>query len=238
MKISANYKFAFLCNPKCGSTSIEKAINPYCESGLGGIPTLKHINAKTFKRHIRPLLRRAGIAEQMETFCIVREPVERVYSWYKYQTRAVLSDEAHPTHQKYTGGISFEQFVEGYISKVKPAYCAKIGTQAGFMNLAKGQLGVDHVFRLDQMDTVAEYLSQKIGKPIVIPHRNASPESTGSPVVKKRRLFDPSSWFGSTQAVEANLPPPEPMELSDELLARLKTYLAADYRIYNNLSGR
>lgn len=237
MKISASYKFAFLCNPKCGSTSVEKAINPYCESGLGGIPTLKHINAKTFKRHIRPILRRAGIAEQIETFCIIREPVERVYSWYKYQTRAVLSDASHPTHQKYTGGISFEQFVEGYISKVKPAYCAKIGTQAGFINLAKGQLGVDHVFRLDRMETVAGFLSGKIGKPIVIPHRNASPETSPSRTTGKR-WYKPFSWFGPPQPAAAPTPAPDVMELPEELLARLQAYLAEDYRIYHSLSGR
>ncbi|MES2657367.1 MAG: sulfotransferase family 2 domain-containing protein [Verrucomicrobiota bacterium] len=231
MRISAKHKFAFLCNPKCGSTSIEKAINPFCESGLGGNPNLKHINAVTFKRHIRPLLRRAGLLNSIETFCIIREPVERVYSWYRYQSRPLLSNPSHQNHHKYTGGISFEEFVEGYIAKVRPPF-AKISNQADFMTLGKGQLGVDHVFRLDRMDQVQEFLSKKIGKPIVIPHRNISPESVavGAKPVSKSGSKQPTS--------EAPSPAPEPMQLSPALLARLKDFLADDYKIYNSLSGR
>ena len=242
MKLSVTHNFAFLCNPKCGSTSIEKAIAKHCRVSFGGHPTLKHINAKTYHKHIFPMLKKAGMADRIETFCIMREPVERVFSWYRYQMRPLLKDPSHPNHSKYTGNISFEQFVLGFLADKKPAYSAKIGHQADFITLADGSVGVDKIFRLSDMAGVEKYLTEKVGKEVKIPHRNVSPVEKPADAGKKGGLL--GSLIGTGQspspaaATATEEPPKMKMDISDELLARLKAYLAEDYRIYDNHTVR
>ena len=227
MQLSIKYKFAFLCLPKCGSTSVEKALRKKCPTHLGGHPSLKHINAQLFKRHIRPLLRKVDPAHEIETFCIMREPVDRVRSWYEYQLRPELKDPSHPAHERYNAHVSFEEFVEILLSDDRPANrprFSRIGTQAGFVRLADGSIGVDKIFRLDRMQDVADYLTAKIGAPLEIK------------VANKSARPEPKAGLFRRLAVK-----PEPRErppkfvLPEPLLARLKEHLADDYQIYTRL---
>ena len=209
MQLSLKHKFAFLCVPKCGSTSVEKAIRKYCEVRFSGHPSIKHMTARRFSRHIRPLLQKADPNGKIETFCIMREPFDCVKSWFKYRSRAELADPSHPRHVRHTRGISFAQFVEGYLAGNQPE-SAGIGTQAGFVRLADGSIGVDRIFRLDQMESVGEFLSKKIGMKIEIPVANKS-------------------------ALGGSTPTPGIFDLPDELMARLRIHLAGDYEIYQSL---
>ncbi len=242
MKLSVSHNFAFLCNPKCGSTSIEKAIAKYCRVSFGGHPTLKHINAKTYHRHVVPMLEKAGVNEKIETFCIMREPVERIFSWYRYQMRPLLANPEHHAHAKYTGHMTFEEFVLGYISDDKPIHSSKIGKQADFITLQDGTVGVDRVFPLEDMSAVEEFLSTKIGKKIRIPHRNVSPVE--KPVANHKAPSGIFSIFGSKSksaapaaraAAASESPKKMDMNISAELLGRLKEFLEDDYRIYRKI---
>ncbi len=214
MQLSSQHRFAFLCIPKCGSTSVEKAIAPYCKITLSGHPSLKHVNARKYQRHILPLLREVESEGHIETFCIMREPIERLYSWYYYQSREALGKPTHPNHSRYTGNITFETFVENHLSKERPNYAA-IGTQYGFISLPDGSIGVDRIFRLDQMSAVAAYLSRKIGQKIQIPFLNQSPSN--------RR---------NSERIDLE----KAMKLPSTLLERLKSHLTEDYRIYSSLA--
>lgn len=242
MKLSVSHNFAFLCNPKCGSTSIEKAIRRHCDMSFGGHPNLKHINAKAFHRHVVPLLRKAGLADRIETFCIIREPVERVFSWYRYQMRPALKNPGHRSHSKYSGAVSFEEFVIDFMSGRKAARIAKIGRQSDFVSLADGSIGVDKIFRLEDMASVEKYLGEKIGSPVAIPHKNAS---SPAPAGQRRDeggllssfMGGKSSAAASPGASRSSASSPEKMEIHDELLLRLKDYLAEDYRIYHEVAG-
>ncbi len=232
MQLSTKYKFAFLCIPKCGSTSVEKAIRRHCETRITGHPALKHLNARKFHRFIRPLLHKSDPDNELETFCIMRDPVERIESWYTYQTRSALAKPTHPEHKRYTGEMSFTQFIEGYLAgrKQQPIY-AQIGTQALFVRLPDGSLGVDRIFRLDQMLAVGEYLSQKIGKPIEIPMANQSPGGKSASKSLWKRLKTSLRDKGAP----AVKPPRPSSELSEPLMQRLLEHLADDYEIYNSL---
>lgn len=228
MQLSLTHKFAFLCLPKCGSTSVEKALRKHCPIHLAGHPSLKHINATTFDEHIRPLLKKADPHREIETFCIMREPVDRVRSWYEYQLRPEIKDPSHRAHDRYNGHISYREFVEIVISKGKPdtrPRFARIGTQAGFIRLPDKSIGVDRIFRLDRMDEVTAYLSEKLGQPIEIRRENKS----AGRQQKKGGLFR----RGPQEEPDAHR---RNFELPDDLLARLKDFLAADYEIYNNLA--
>jgi hypothetical protein len=158
--------------------------------------------------------------------------VERIYSWYTYQCRPALKNPDHARNDRYNGHISFEQYVNELLSPIRPPY-ARIGTQAAFMRFQNGKLGVDRVFRLDHLEKVEEYLSQKIGKPIQIPHLNRS----GPRGRKGAKGF--LSWIsGRKEAAPASRPEKKPMEISEELLASLRLHLAEDYKIYNSLAEK
>jgi hypothetical protein len=209
MQLSIRHKFAFLCIPKCGSTSVERAIAPFCETKLGGDASLKHLGAAKFERHIRPLLQRADPNREIETFCIMREPLDRIKSWYQYRSRPALADKKNPRHHKFTGTLTFAEFVEGYLEDNRKESVG-VGSQAGFVSLAGGGIGVNRIFRLDQMDAVSDYLSEKVGSKIDIPVANKS-----------------VSGGKKSKAGEFDLP--------DELMARLMARLAKDYALYEKL---
>lgn len=209
MQLSIKHKFAFLCIPKCGSTSVEKAIRKHCEMRLNGHPSIKHMSASRFKRHVRPLLHKADPNDEVETFCIMREPFDCLRSWYTYRNRSEIADPKHPRHQRHTGGVSFKEFVEGFLEGNRPE-SAGIGSQANFVTLGNGSIGVDRIFRLDQMEAVADYLSKKIGKKIEIPVAN---KSLGVRIKSKPGAFD----------------------LPEPLMTRLMAHLEPDYAIYKSL---
>lgn len=209
MQLSIRHKFCFLCIPKCGSTSVERAIAPFCETTLGGDASLKHLGAAKFERHIRPLLKRVDPDGEFETFCIMREPFDRLRSWYQYRSRPALANADNPRHQKFTGSISFKAFVEDYLADSRNESVG-VGSQRKFVSIADGSIGVNRIFRLDQMDSVADYLSGKIGKKIEIPVANKS-----------------VSGGKSSKAPD--------LGLSDGLKARLMERLAKDYALYESL---
>lgn len=207
MLASTRHKFAFLCNPKAGSTSIEAAIRPFCDIRLTGHPGVKHLTARAFESHVRPLLRKVDPDRTIKTFCIIREPLDRLASWYRYRRREALADPRHRNSGKYTGGISFSEFIDLYLAGGSPL-TAGVGSQAGFVRLKDGSLGVDYIFRFDQMEKVEEFLSKKTQTRIRFDARNQSDSKGRS---------DPRAG------------------LSDSQLARLKEKLAADYELYHSL---
>jgi hypothetical protein len=226
MLLSVKHKFAFLCVPKCGSTSVERALKPHADIRLAGHPSLKHISARTFENTIRPMLRKTDPKREIETFCIVREPIEWLSSWHRYRARAQLNDPSHSHHRHHTGGLTFRQFAEAYLSPEQPEF-ARLGSQHSFVTLNNGSQGVDRIFRLDQMDMLADFLSEKIGKTIEIPKLNRSHPARGANCGR--------SGSGSNFSVSSR--PEDELGLPPELLVRLKERFADDYSLYDSLAG-
>lgn len=175
MQLSTQYGFAFLCMPKCASTSIEEAISSYCSINFSVHPALKHINAKNFRKYVLSYHNLLIPDKKIETFCLIREPVDWVYSWYRFRTRDDLKNPAHPNHNNYTGNISFAQFINDLVDKKDVPY-VNIGSQSQFIKLDNGSIGIDNIFPIERMDLVRNFLSKKIGKEINIPVRNVAPK--------------------------------------------------------------
>jgi hypothetical protein len=179
MLISTSKGFAFLCTPKCASTSIEEAIRDICNIKFSGAPGIKHINARQFSTHLAPLLKKIAPAEKIESFCLFRDPFDWIESWYRYRTRDEVKATSHPRKNAYTGNISYNEFIEAYLSEKskRPAFAA-LGTQFDFVRSHSGGIEVDHIFQLDRLDMVCEFLSEKTGARFVIPLKNVSPKMT------------------------------------------------------------
>ena len=177
MRVSIRYGFTFLCMPKCASTSIERALRPYCElvTQGGNVPgtRLKHTNLRNYKKFLEPFINTIA-SEPLETVCLMREPIDWLHSWYRYRKRDEIADTPRSTR-----GISFDQFCEAYMEgKVKG-----LGSQYRFITTEDGEIGVDKIFRYEELDKLKQYFEEKIGKEIEFPVMNVSP--------KEERLLSP-----------------------------------------------
>lgn len=174
MQLSTRFGFAFLCMPKCASTSIESAIGKYCNVKFGGHAALKHISAQMYATTILPVHQALVSNVKIESFCLMRDPLAWIESWYRFRARPQLQAQDHPNHAHYTGDMSYQAFIEAYLTSGRRPPFANIGTQSGFLQLDTGQLGVDYIFPMSRLDLVARFLSQKIGRDIEIPTKNTS----------------------------------------------------------------
>ncbi|MBF5056602.1 hypothetical protein Y5W_01896 [Alcanivorax sp. 521-1] len=110
----------------------------------------------------------------IEVVCMMREPLEWLHSWYRYRTREELKDPTHPNRNNYTGGLEFDEFLKAYMSRERPPF-ADVGSQRQFLELENGSLGVDRIFRVDDMEGLKSYFREKLGEEIEIPNENVSP---------------------------------------------------------------
>jgi hypothetical protein len=176
MKISTKYGFAFLCTPKCASTSLEAALHDLCDIHFSGHPKLKHINARTYTEKIRAIHQQIFPSLRVESFCLIRNPLDWMQSWYSYRSRAALKTPSHPSHRNYAGNISYNEFIESYIAQGERLPYAKMRSQYDFMRLENGEIGVDHIIPLDRIDRVIDFIHGKSGHTIKLPKLNKSPK--------------------------------------------------------------
>lgn len=176
MQLSSDCGFAFLCAPKCASSSIEAAIAPFCNINFSGPGGLKHITARDYRSHILSYHNQVLAKHTVEAFSIVREPTEWLFSWYRYRQRSDIKKPDHPFHHNYTGDMTFEAFVDAYVQDGKRPSFANVGNQARFHTLSNGAIGIERLFDMARLDRVATYLSHKLGRVIELPIKNKAPE--------------------------------------------------------------
>ncbi len=164
-------KLVFLAVPKTGTTAIEGALAPRASMVLRDPPQLKHSPVYRYRRFLQPLFAQGGGQPDMETFAIVRDPIDWLGSWYRYRMRDALIG-----HQNSTLGISFDDFVLEY-SKGQSAPFAKVGSQAKFLTLGDKSIGVDHLFRYEAMPKAVAFLQDRLNvDEITLDRKNVSPQ--------------------------------------------------------------
>lgn len=172
MLISTKKKFVFLSNYKCASTSIESVLKEHCELILTG-PKFKHLPIDKFNKYIKPLLETMGFYD-FETYCIVRDPIDYVFSWYRYRQR----DELKKVKSiRYTGDVTFDQFVKEVCSEDSAPYSI-LGdppeNQHLFVGYKNGKFKVDNVYTLDNIKLFSKDMYDKFDIDIDIPNKNVS----------------------------------------------------------------
>jgi hypothetical protein len=168
MLVSIRRRLAYLAVPKTGSQALESVLAPKCDLTFGGKPRIRHMNMKTFERFVLPYLRSLD-AGDVETFCVVRAPIDWLGSWYRYRSREGLKKTS-----KMTKNISFAEFVEAYLETSPPRY-ANLRPMSSFVIGNSGKPAVTHIFRYDELAKVTGFLSQRFRSRIELPRINVSP---------------------------------------------------------------
>ena len=164
--------FVLLSMPKCASTSLVHSLQGRAELVMRINPRLKHMNCQSFHSLMVPVLRNGGYErEDYELVSLFREPLAWLESWWRYRQRPALARE---DAAKFTGGISFEEFVGRYVDQ-DPRPGTLRGRPAKFVSLSAGlDLGVDRLFALEQPEVWQRWINDKVGGGVEVQVDNRS----------------------------------------------------------------
>jgi len=184
MLISVRRKVVYFALPKTGTTAVERALENHVEIKLAGHPSIKHSNYRKYRRFILPFLEAsAAKTEGLETCCVVREPLSWLRSWYTYRQRPEIDGKRNSTR-----GVSFAQFIEGWLSEDPPQY-ARVGLPSAFVADEDGTVGVDRLFRYENLGPFVAYLEDRFRAKLEFERINVSPRLDADlPAELKRRL--------------------------------------------------
>lgn len=191
----------YLANPKTATQSMRAMLAPFAQAtplATAG----KHINAQTYARNWADRLAR-DLGRSLETVAVMRDPLEHLGSWFRYRQRDALRGHENSTH-----GLSFAAFVEARLSEDPPPF-ARIGRQDRFLGFLDGGPPVTHVFDYAARDQMIGFFSARLGAPLTLPHRNASPK--GDPAL---------------------------LALPADLLARLHKAHATEFALYEQVKAK
>lgn len=164
----ADRGFAFLSMPKAGSTVLQKHFARHAMILFRQPPGMKHMSAVTFEATMAPWLERYGHPRSSyETMCLVRHPLDRAVSWWRYRSR--------PGAGHSTEGMSFAAFADGLVSGEIP-----LGTSANFVTDAEDRVIVDRLYRFEHLDEATRWMSERLGiAPPALEPTNVSPAREG-----------------------------------------------------------
>jgi hypothetical protein len=162
-------RLAILATPKTGSTAIEAALDSLATMSIQRPPVLKHTPVQRFHRFMGPYLEVTS-GHPFTVVALMREPRDWLGSWFRYRQREDITDP-----EKSTRGKSFDEFVNGWCDDPQPEFAA-VGSQARFLQ-PKGEKGLDHLFRYEEIETFVHFLEDRLGCEIILPRLNVSPQA-------------------------------------------------------------
>lgn len=214
--------FVFLAVPKTGTTAIERAFGRFAQGTFQRDP-FKHARYDNFQTYVQPFLEAKGYERSSyEVVCVVREPIEWLFSWYRYRSREDLAKPSAKRHRNFSGNVSFDDFVQAYMKRHREGRVtaetryAKVGRATQFVRPLDGEPAIDRIFRYDHLNLLVDFLCDKVGKTVEIEARNVSPERryTLSPKVEEdlRAFFEPEYRLYEDAITESIVPPRPPKQ--------------------------
>ena len=159
--------FVFLSMPKAGSTVLQKHFARHAMILFRQPPGMKHMSAVTFEATMAPWLERYGQPRaSYETMCLVRHPLERAVSWWRYRSRPEAQGQPN-----WTGDIGFAEFADRLVSGEVP-----LGTSSNFVTDNDGTVIVDRMYRYEHLAAATAWMAERLGitAPVLEP-ANVSP---------------------------------------------------------------
>jgi Sulfotransferase family len=166
MLVFWDQRLAFLATPKTGSTAIAAALESLASVSIQRPPVLKHTTVHRFRRFVGPFLEAAS-KDQFTLVALMREPRDWLSSWYRFRQR----EGTDPANS--TAGMRFDDFVRAWCQDPRPEF-ASVGSQGKFLRPRQG-VGVDRLFRYEEIDTFVHFLEDRLGCEILLPRLNVSP---------------------------------------------------------------
>lgn len=162
-------KLVLLALPKTGTSALEAALRDRADVVLENPPELKHVPMFRYNRFLKPLFGVIAQDQKFETMALVREPISWLGCWYRYRSRESLKGRANSML-----GVSFDAFVEAYMSDQRPPF-ANVGSPRKFVSNGQGKVAVRHLFQYEQLDLAKAFLERRLDVSLDLEHRNVSP---------------------------------------------------------------
>jgi len=181
MRISHKYKFVFLATPRTGSTTVRKVLDDYSDIISVRIsqknrqfPFYDHISAAELKQIFD---RKGWQWEDYRTFCVVRNPFDRVVSLYHHHLKMRDRRDNKSLLSNIRDALTPEPSFKKYVFSINPrkrlttALEYFIGDRTGSNMLVKDVLMFEHLTRdlPDYLGSIGIQVSEED-----IPHLNAS----------------------------------------------------------------
>lgn len=176
MLISVSHGFLFVHVQKTAGTSVTRFLAPYALSPSGSrlnklasdLGLVRDWQKNFFRIHAP--LRRAertlppGVFDSLYKFAFVRNPWDRLVSWYVY----ILRDTHHHRHARVRQAGSFEAFARSELARPRRS-------QWWMLERRNGELGVDFVGRFERLEQDMAAICTRIGVPYEpLPRANVS----------------------------------------------------------------
>lgn len=165
-------RLVFLEVPKTGSSAVREVLAPLAAIDVNGPPRARHQNGPIFERITRRWLEQIT-QHKVETFAVMRDPVDRIRSWYRFLGR-------QEKHRHRIDGMSFEEFVDAVLAG--ESLTAAVGRQDIFFMGEGDTRLIQHIFRYDQPKHLHAFLSKRFERRFDFPHINVSPDVKGAEV--------------------------------------------------------
>ena len=171
MLISESKSFLFVHVQKTAGTSLAEILKPHALNPANGrmnklasdLGLVRDWRKFHFRKHAN--LRKAQsvipapVYDGLFKFAFVRNPWERLVSWYQYVQKT-------PSHEDSRPGETFAEFAGRFLAKPRRA-------QWWMIEDLNGVMGLDYVGRFENLNDDIAYLCQRIGiKAQTLPHRN------------------------------------------------------------------
>lgn len=165
MLVFPSSALVFLAIPRTATTSMEAALHSAAALHIPKDLFPKHIPARTFFKRWE---KHYPNAPKLDAFAVIREPIDRLKSWYLYRQREAIIGSV-----KSTVGMTFEDFIEEYLADDRKPR-ANIGNQFSFCSDESGQNIVKHLIEFGNLPVLADFIQTRIGLETTLPHLNAS----------------------------------------------------------------
>ncbi len=169
MLVFHNQALVILSIPKTGNTALESALASYASLAVLGPPDVRHMPWRVYRNSWVRFLE-AQFGRKFETLAVVRDPLDRMRSWYRYRARPQFDGSKMSTAE-----MSFDAFIEASLQEDPPAF-ARIWTQDKFVSSKAEEIRVTHLFDYAQMDLLVQWLSEKLKRDIALSRENVSPQ--------------------------------------------------------------
>jgi len=174
MMASLRHGFIVLSMPKCASTSLQQTLTPVCD--LRFKDHMKHVDLAFIETWVMPMLRarRATPPFQPRIFCLMREPIEWLHSWYRYSWdeagQPALPGGTRSARQPFA---DFRTFLDAYFSDQPP----KVGGVLRQSDFIRGRDGTTHrveLFRFEHHQRMILELEALCGQKLDLKVTNQS----------------------------------------------------------------